>query len=185
MNQPKIRLVLLLYNGAMAEKEARIYTPELQSRRPELVSWGLALASLVGLLILNLGGAIFFWAIVFVCFLFFAALSISLGNWVDRKTQIKIADSGITFQNGLRNVELPWFSIRSVTTSPSRWGEKIQVVGEKSHFEFNTLGEVTFQKQLQGRVGFQQGNEIRDEIIQKSGLTSVAKKGELYYYSRS
>jgi hypothetical protein len=175
----------MLYNGAMTDPEIRIYKPEMQSRRSELVSWGLAFASLAGLLILNLGGVIFFWALVFVCFLFFAALSISLGNWMDRQTQIRVADSGIAFQNGLRNVELPWLSVNSLTTSPSRWGEKIQVVGQKSHFEFNTLGEVIFQKQIQGRVGFQQGIEVRDEIIKNSGLTSVAKKGESYYYSRS
>jgi hypothetical protein len=185
MDQAESRLVLLLYNGAMTDQEVRIYRPELQSRRSELVSWGLALASLAGILLLNLGGVIYFWAILFVCFLFFAALSISLGNWMDRRTQIKITESGIAFQNGLRNVELLWPSVRDLTTSPSRWGEKIQVVGQKSHFEFNTLGEVTFQQQIQGRVGFQQGKEIRDEIIQKSGLTSVAKKGESYYYSRS
>lgn len=184
MNQAESRLVLLLYNDAMMDQEARIYKPELQSRRPELVSWGLALASLIGLLILNMGGVIFFWAIVFVCFLVFAALSISLGNWMDRKTQIRISESGVAFQNGLRNVELPWLSVSAVSTSPSRWGEKVQVLGQKSHFDFNTLGEVTFQQQTQGRVGFQQGIEIRDEIIQKSGLISVAKKGESFYYSR-
>ena len=166
------------------DQEVRIFKPELQSRRPELVSWGLALASLIGLLILNMGAVIFFWAIIFVCFLFFAALSISLGNWMDRKTQIKISESGVGFQNGLRNVDLPWWSVIGLSTRPSRWGEKVQVLGQKSHFEFNTLGEVTFQQQFQGRVGFQQGIEIRDEIIKKSGLSSVAKNGESYYYSR-
>jgi hypothetical protein len=168
----------------MVIPKVKVYKPELQPRRSEFVAWGLALSSLLGLLFLNLGGIIFFWAIVFVGFLFFAGLSISLGNWMDRRTQIKIDDTGVAFQNGLRNVELTWLSVSEVTTSPSRWGEKVQVVGQKQHFEFNTLGEVTFQQQVQGRVGFQQGKEIRDEIIQKSGLTSVVKKGESYSYSR-
>jgi hypothetical protein len=174
----------LLYNVQMTDIGLRIYRPELQPRRSEFVAWGLALASLAGLLILNIGGMIFFWVLIFVGFLCFAALSISLGNWMDRKTEIQIDETGVGFQNGLRNVHMDWLAVTTVTTSPSRWGEKVQVVGNKSHFEFNTLGEVTFQQQVQGRVGFPRGNQIKDEILQKSGLTSVAKKGESYYYSR-
>jgi hypothetical protein len=45
----------MLYNGLMNEANGQIYTPEIQSRRSELVSWGLAGASLIGLLILNFG----------------------------------------------------------------------------------------------------------------------------------
>jgi uncharacterized membrane protein len=168
----------------MTESNVRTYKPELQSRRSELVAWGLAIASLVGLLFLNLGGMIFFWSLVFVVFLIFAALSISLGNWMDRKTQIRVDNEGIVFRNGLRNVRLDWPSINIVKTIPARWGEKVQVIGAKAHFEFNTLGEVIFQQKVQGRVGFQQGKGIMDEIIHKSGLTSVAKNGDSYYYSR-
>jgi hypothetical protein len=168
----------------MIENSVRIYRPELQTRRPELLAWGLAVASLLGLLLLNLGGMIFFWSLVFVVFLFFAALSISLGNWMDRRTQISIDNSGVTFQNGLRNVRLDWLIINNVKVVPSRWGEKVQVIGPKSHFEFNTLGEVVFQQKVQGQVGFQQGKLLLDEIIHKSGLTSVAKNGDSYYYSR-
>jgi hypothetical protein len=168
----------------MTENSVRIYKPELQTRRSELLAWGLAVASLLGLLLLNLGGMIFFWSLVFVAFLFFAALSISLGNWMDRRTQISIDNSGITFQNGLRNVRLDWPTINNVKVVPSRWGEKVQVLGSKAHFEFNTLGEVVFQQKVQGLVGFQQGKLLLDEIIHKSGLTSVAKNGDSYYYSR-
>jgi hypothetical protein len=174
----------MLYNGSMVETSIQTYTPELQPRRSELVAWGLAGASLVGLLVLNLGGMIYFWAIVFVAFLFFAAMSISLGNWMDRQTKLTIDDIEVTYTNGLRHVRLHWSSIKNVTICPSRWGEKVQVLGEKEHFDFNTLGEVTFQHQVQGRVGFQQGDKIKEEIIRKCGLSLVAKKGDSYYYSR-
>lgn len=103
---------------------------------------------------------------------------------MDRKTQIIIDDGGIVFQNGLRNVHMEWVSINSVKVMPSRWGEKVQVIGGKSHFEFNTFGEVIFQKKVEGQVGFQQGKEIMEEIIRRSDLVSVAKKGDSYYYSR-
>jgi len=174
----------MLYNGLMNEANGQIYTPEIQSRRSELVSWGLAGASLIGLLILNLGGMIYFWAMVFVVFMFFAAMSISLGNWMDRQTKLVIEDNGVIYTNGLRHVRLDWLSIKNVMITPSRWGEKVQVLGEKVHFDFNTLGEVTFQQQIQGRVGFQQGDKIKEEIISKCGLSLVAKKGDSYYYSR-
>jgi uncharacterized membrane protein YphA (DoxX/SURF4 family) len=160
------------------------YTPELQPRRSELVAWGLAVASLFGLLLLNLGGMVYFWAIIFVAFMFFAAMSISLGNWMDRQTRIVIDEYGVTYNNGLRHVNMEWRLINNVTTFPSRWGVKVQVLGDKGHFDFNTLGEVTFQHRVQGHVGFQQGDKIKEEIIGKSGLTLVAKKGDSYYYSR-
>ena len=110
------------------------YTPEIQSRRSELIAWGLAGASLVGLLLLNLGGMIYFWAMIFVAFMFFAAMSISLGNWMDRQTKLVIDDDGVSYTNGLRHVRLDWPFIRNVTTYPARWGEKVQVLGEKGAF---------------------------------------------------
>ncbi len=172
------------YNNVIVDSNSRIYRPVIQSRRSEIVAWGLAIASLAGLLILNLGGMIFFWASVFVVFIFFAALSISLGNWMDRNTQITIDDTGIIYKNGLRNLQLGWMAITSVETNPARWGEKVQVIAAKSHFDFNTLGEVVFQDKIQGQVGFKDGKEILEVIVMKSGLTSVAKKGNSYYYSR-
>jgi hypothetical protein len=168
----------------MEETHCHTFTPEIQPRRSELVAWGLAGASIIGLLILNLGGMIYFWAIIFVAFLFFAAMSISLGNWMDRQTRLVIDDKGVSYTNGLRRTRLDWPCIKNVTIYPSRWGEKVQVVGEKGHFDFNTLGEVIYQKQVQGRVGFQQGDKIKEEIIGKCGLSMVAKKGDSYYYSR-
>ena len=176
--------MVLLYNELMNGYEELVFLPEIQPRRSEFVAWGLALASLIGLFFLDLGGVVYFWAMVFVVFLFFAALSISLGNWMDRKTQIRINGDGVLFQNGLRHSHLHWADIKSVSSSPARWGEKVQVIGALSHFDFNTLGEVTYQNNLQGKVGFQQGKEIREVIITRSGLTMVAKKGDSYYYSR-
>lgn len=174
----------MLYNGLMGETNIHTYTPELQPRRSELVAWGLTGASLIGLLILNLGGMIYFWAIIFVAFMFFSAMSISLGNWMDRQTKLVIDDYGVFYTNGLRRVRLEWPIINNVTTFPSRWGEKVQVLGEKGHFDFNTFGEVTYQHKVQGRVGFQQGDKIKEEIISRCGLSMVAKKGDSYYYSR-
>lgn len=174
----------MLYNGFVDEFNRQTYTPELQPRRSELVAWGLAGASLVGLLLLNLGGMIYFWAMIFVIFMFFAAMSISLGNWMDRQTRLVIEDDGVSYTNGLRHVRMDWPSIKNVTTHPARWGERVQVLGEKGHFDFNTLGEVSYQHQVQGQVGFQQGDKIKEEIIGKCGLSMVAKKGDSYYYSR-
>jgi hypothetical protein len=174
----------MLYNEFMDEPSSQTYTPEIQSRRSEYVAWGLALASLAGLLVLNLGGMIYFWAIVFVAFMVMAALSISFGNWMDRQTSLVLDEHSATYKNGLRRVHLEWPAIKSVSTRPSRWGEKVQVVGENAHFDFNTLGEVIYQDQVQGRVGFQHGEIIKNTLIEKSGLSLVAKKGDSYYYSR-
>lgn len=152
----------------MVDSKFRSYRPVIQSRRSEIVAWGLAIASLAGLFILNLGGMIYFWALVFVVFLIFAALSITLGNWMDRNTQITLDETGIVYKNGLRDIHLDWMAIISVQTNPARWGEKVQVIGAKSHFDFNTLGEIVFQDKIQGQVGFQEGKEILDVILKMS-----------------
>jgi hypothetical protein len=102
--------------------------------------------------------------------LFLAALSISLGNWMDRRTILRLDEAGVEFSNGLRHVRLGWEQIRRVSVLESPWGRKVQVLGDAAFFEFRTLGEVKVQGQLKGRVGFAQGEHILGSLIEKAGL---------------
>lgn len=173
------------------------FRPELTSRRGELIAWGATLLVGAAWIVLvssgqNAGFAAPFLAVV----LLLAALSISLGNWMDRRTLLRIDEARITFRNGLRNVQLAWDQIRQVQVLPAQWGKKVRVVGERAegqpaHFEFLTLGEVKVLGEVKGRVGFREGEQILEQILERSGLHLVEEESagraagnKRYYYAR-
>ena len=169
----------------MPENETREFRPELMPRRGEMNAWLMMLAATVGLFVLNQTLDIVpGWTWVFCGFLAFSAVSISLGNWMDRKTRLRLDADGISFENGLRRVRLSWPEVQKVAVLPSRWGRAVQVVGEKSHFDFKTLGEVHFQGEMRGRTGFVEGQTILDIILRKTGLELVEESNNAYYYAR-
>jgi hypothetical protein len=169
----------------MSESGTREFHPELLSRRGEWTAWALALLASIGMWFLNRSGYTPSWAWIFWAFLLFSGLSISLGNWIDRNTAIWLESDGIRFENGLRRVRLGWHEVQKVAVLPARLGKTVRVVGEKSHFEFKTLGEVQFQGQVRGRTGFPEGQAILDVILREAGLVLVEESNNAYYYARA
>jgi hypothetical protein len=168
----------------MPESKSREFRPELLSRRGEWTAWALVLTASLGMWFLNQSGYIPAWAWIFWAFLLFSALSISLGNWLDRNTVIRLETDGVRFENGLRRVRLSWPEVQKVAVLPARWGKAVQVIGEKSHFSFKTLGEVQFQGEVRGRTGFPEGQTILDVILRETGLVLVEESNNAYYYAR-
>jgi hypothetical protein len=163
---------------------AQEYHPELLSRRGELVAWIAASITLVGWLILQFTGThVYFGLKILAVLLVLAALAISLGNWMDRQTLLRLEPDSIHFQNGLRKVTLKWEAILHVEVIPTTWGNKVRVLGEQSHFDFRTLGVVTLQNEVKGRLGFEKGTEILETILAKAHLeeTEGPEKDYLYY----
>lgn len=166
-------------------QEEQIFTPELLPRQGERNAWILAVLASLALFLLNWQGVVPFFSWIFVIFLVVSALSISLGNWMDRHTRLHLSRVGIAFENGLRRADLEWAQINEIRILPARWGEQIHVIGEKAHFSFSTLGELQFQGQNRTKVGFAQGQEILREILKASGLTKKQKNEQYAYYSRA
>ena len=164
--------------------EQEIFTPELLPRRGEWNAGVFALAATVGLFIIQTWAIVPAWVWIFVAFLYFSALSISLGNWVDRRTHLTLFLGGVAYENGLRRVRLGWDEIETVRVQPARWGRSVQVIGKSSHFSFNTLGEVKFRGELRGRTGFARGDAILDIVIRSAGLLSVTRREPYTIYSR-
>lgn len=166
------------------------YRPVLLPRRGELIAWTLALLVGAAWLFLEFTGRATFLAMpILMIFLLFSAASISLGNWMDRRSVLRLDDTGLSFQNGIRDVHLRWDEIQEVRAWPAQWGKKVEVIGEKTngsrtHFGFRTLGEVRVKGELKGRMGFEKGDEMLREIIQQSGLEVAKHPGEGYYYTR-
>jgi hypothetical protein len=161
------------------------YRPELIPRRGEVVAWGLALLMLVGWVGFTALGLVYPWPLRILAGLFvLSGAAISLSNWVDRQTVLRLDDQGVTFQNGLRNVKLTWKDVSKVNVYPSNWGDKVYVVGKSGLFSFRTQHEVQLNGQVRGRMGFAEGEKIQRLIIQCSGLHQNPQDGEGIYYTK-
>jgi hypothetical protein len=167
------------------EAPERVYYPELLSRRGEYLSWGTAILGLVGWLILRLSGRPIISAVSFlVVFFILTASTISLGNWMDRKTFLRISHQEIEFSNGLRHVRLTWDKLQRVQVIGTAWGKKVRVFSEPEHFDFRTLGEFKVGGDVKGRMGFIQGDLILSQILERSNMKEVSRSENSYYYAR-
>ncbi len=162
------------------------FHPEIIPRKGERTAW-----LLLGIAVIFL--AVSLWsedkltwmAVVLVVLLFISAGSITLGNWVDRKTVLKLDAEGIHYQNGLRTLNLGWNDIQAVKVMASAWGQRVQVRGAANSFTFRTLGEVWMQGELKGQIGFAEGESILKNILQNSGLKLTETSEKSSYYSRT
>lgn len=161
------------------------YRPELIPRRGERVAWGLAILACIAWLVLSLAETPVHAAIPMLAgFLILAGALISLSNWVDRRTVLRLSSKGLEFENGLRCVRLSWQEVQQVHVLPSNLGDKVRVVGKNTYFSFRTLGEVRMHGELKGRMGFAEGEKILRQIQTRAGLKSVHKPSAGDFYTR-
>lgn len=165
--------------------QAREYHPELISRRGEVTAWGLAAVGLVawGFLVVGGYGVNVFLPILTVL-LILAGMAISLGNWMDRHTVIRVDADGIEYHNGLRNTRLAWGEIRRLEIRAHKWGDKVRVLGDDAHFAFRTFGEVKVGGETKGAMGFAGGDQIVKTILDATGLKEIDRDENGYYYER-
>lgn len=152
----------------------RHFRPEPMARRGEGIAW--ASAILVGatwLLLIQLEAGVILLVPILAVALLLIALSISLGNWVNRSTVLSLGPADVRFKNGLRNAQLAWEDVQEVRVLPAPWGRKVQVIGRQAHFDFNTLGEVQANGRTVARTGFPAGESILEEIVEKAQLQQM------------
>ena len=170
--------------------ERQEFHPEVASRRGELIAWGsTVLVNGVWILLILAGQPFSFWLPILGIPLILVASGISLSNWMDRHTVIKLGEKDIYFSNGLRHTPLLWREIQEVRVLPAQWGKKVQVFSENAYFGFHTLGEVIAQGKTLGRTGFVEGDLILEVILDNAGLSAekhvdIGGQREGYYYSR-
>lgn len=165
--------------------EIQEFRPKRLPRRGEWTAWGITLIALAAwLLLVALDKPLMLGFKLLTLLLALISLAISLGNWMDRQTVLRLSPDSLSFRNGLRNVYLRWDEIQSLEVYPSKLGDKVRVLGQSGHFDFRTLGEVRLKGELKGQMGFEQGEEILQQILKKSRLKPIQKPGEGYYYSR-
>lgn len=161
------------------------YRPELLSRRGEYFAWFTTLLVLAGyllLILLDKPAPKLLLTLFSILMLF--SLAISLGNWMDRRSYIKVTPEKIIFENGLRHVEKRWGEIRKVEVHPSKWGAQIRVFFSDAHFAFRTLGVVTVRESEKGRMGYPNGDKILRILLEKGNLKELATDDAGKYYVR-
>ncbi|MBN1668672.1 MAG: PH domain-containing protein [Anaerolineales bacterium] len=164
----------------------REFRPHLIPRSGERNAWLLTLLAVVAWLVMRLNFPDYaLGALILVILLALSAVSISLGNWMDRQTLLALKPEGLSYRNGLRHLELQWDEIESVRVFSDRWGERVQVRAAGNHFVFRTLSEIHYKGELRGQMGFTAGDQILREIIRASQLQQQDADGEnVRYYAR-
>ena len=162
------------------------YFPERTPRRGELIAWVLAVVLGVTWVILWLNdGLIAGAALVLAIFILISALVISLNNWMERNTSIRLSEQGVAFRNGLRDVSIPWPEVESVRVLPGTGKSKrVQVIGNRVHFEFRTLSVMKYKGEVQARTGFTNGEAIQETIIARARLQPQNPGEMIVYYAR-
>lgn len=163
----------------------REFRPEKLPRRGEYFAWGTALIAFsawTGLRILM--DKTYTLYLILGILLLLTAIAISLGNWMDRHTRIRITDQEIYYENGLRKARLAWHEIQQVQVFSTNLGRKVRVIGAQVHFDFRTLGEVKLRGETKGTMGFGHGEQIFRHILKKTGLKEIEKTDKGDYYAR-
>ena len=166
--------------------EAKEFRPEITSRRGEASAWVAAVGMVAALYLAEarLGSvAAYMW--MFAGLLVFSALSISLGNWMDRRTVLRLHSDSVEFENGLRSVRLAWPEVQKVTVSAARFGKRVDVIGQAAHFTFKMLSETGMMNEQVFRTGFAAGQTILDAVLKSSGLQFKSEAEGVYYYARA
>lgn len=169
----------------MSFVEPREYRPDLLPRRGEWNAWALTLLTGVLLVPLRMAlGVVPVLAWVLWAVLLLSALTISLGNWADRHTVLRLEAGGLFYSNGLRRVRLPWEDVQKLVVFTDRLGQQAQVVGARSRFGFRLLSTMTYPAGSSARFGFARGQEIVETIVAAAGLSRRQEDGGGVIYSR-
>ena len=155
------------------------------SRKAEWLAWLSSIGLFMGLIIVSSTAgpvSLLFWG--FAYFLLFSAGSISLGNWMDRRSVLRIDADGVAYENGLRTVHFKWPDIQNVAVVLTKLGKRVQVQTAQAHFTFKTMGELAMAGQL-FRAGFADGDEILARILEQTKMVVKAEQDGMTYYARA
>jgi hypothetical protein len=163
------------------------FRPVLTNRNGEVLAWLAALSLGAAAIALRAQGGVFTGTLPYLAgFVGLIAAGISLSNWMDRQTVLRLDDRGVFFTNGLRRVSLSWDQIDQISVFSGALGKRVQVAGGVQHFEFRYLSEVAVLGSSQGRLGFPDGVTILATLLREASLQrDPASQGNTVYYSRN
>ena len=177
----------LRYNYTMQDNTSvQEFYPVLTPRTGEGLAWLATLGLGAAAITLRGQSKLLVGALPYVAVLVgLIAASISLSNWMDRRTVLRLDDQGVFFTNGLRRVSLSYSQIDRIIVFSGALGKRVQVIGGVQHFEFRYLSEVEVLGSSPGRLGFPDGVTILATMLRESGVQRMPhSQGDTVYYSR-
>lgn len=162
----------------------RVYKPVQNSRKPEIYAWLLFVAITTLLVAIPNSGFLRIAGILLMIFFLFSAIAMSIGNWMNRNTKLKLTQQGVVFENALQTVDMGYKNISRVEVHSRRVNDKIIVVGDNERsFGFDLYNEIFLNNKSGGAVGFRDGELILETILYYAELDKSRKKqAEGYYY---
>lgn len=151
-----------------------IFKPIPVSRRGEFLAWsGTLFVGAVGVYVLwkTKGISLFTPAIFFM--LLMVASIISFGNWVDRRTSIRISSEMVFYRSPIRKVELGLNAIESLWAVPAGRGWRILVRGEGQLFHFRTGIHLESRSGAEMHTGIEGGERLAGIIRHGAGLSAL------------
>lgn len=77
-----------------------------------------------------------------------------------------------------------WDEVQYLWEGKGRIGYMVQVLAADRHFSFNLPSEMSFQGRGRSKVGFKDGESIRDEILRKAKLDQEREQKDGKVYTR-
>lgn len=158
------------------------YKPRINSRRPELMAWIFSLSIILFLIAQPQTGFFAIGGVILAVFFIFSALTISIGNWVNRKTELSFNKDEICFYNGIRKTCFQWEDITRMEIYPGRFNDKISLLKEAERLNFDVIGSNETIPPSSPRYGFEEGEKILDIILDRTNLVNQRYEGQGYYY---
>lgn len=159
--------------------------PVLNSRRNEFIAWLFSVVLLVAVLVTSRNRIeLYTWFYIGVALVSLAAVVLSLNNWIERNTLLRIDQQGVAYASPLRSLALGWEQIEKMRVVRSVLNKKIYVFGERSFFSFHTLAEGKVGGRVKARMGFAEGEQILQIILERAKLTLMEQQDGSAYYAR-
>jgi hypothetical protein len=160
-----------LLNDAPPPDEA-VFRPAPVDRRGEGVAWLLSLALAGGLFLLRrLSGGVPWLGLVFLALLVALAALVSIGNWLEARTSIRIDGDGIEERTPLRSVRLAWGEVAELWAWPASLGWRILVRGAGGQILFRTGERMSSPRGAELRLGFPEGERMAAHVRSASRLS--------------
>ncbi|TAK14220.1 MAG: hypothetical protein EPO32_02555 [Anaerolineae bacterium] len=156
------------------------------SRRPELMSWGLAVL-LFGMLAIARPEAqvVIFGAWALGLFFGLSALVMTLGNWLERNTLMILRLNGITLRQPVQSVMLNWQEVDRVEVQQGPNGERVFVRGGERHFSYRPATRVEIRGKIRDQYGFENSEKILKTILTMAKLPNTPSQlANGYSYAR-
>ena len=161
------------------------YRPAPANRRGEAIAWLCALGvGIAGLVLTVRAGTTpcITWQLLAIFVM--AGSAISLGNWLDSRTELELSPEGIAYQSPLRRLNARWEDVEALTAIPLRRGWRLQVESSDGRFALRTICRMKLGPVESQPIGFLEGERIASLIRGMSGLPAPVQRGDRWVSRR-